>query len=106
MGNDSNTQRDEHIRQRSCEKKEFLHAGVTPDQMKLIVALGKTSKGQERKPPAQKAHEKWYNIYRIIFCQDAPLPASPYLSELDRHNATELGNVIEGYKAQGHPEHP
>ncbi|SPO07606.1 uncharacterized protein DNG_10301 [Cephalotrichum gorgonifer] len=61
---------DGHIRERTCEQREFTHPGLTQTQQEAL----------KRVPREGSPKERWYKMWDIIF-PNAPRPASPYVSD-------------------------
>lgn len=84
-------QRDEHVRQRTCELRPLrTWEGVTADQKAAI---------RRRVDPTKSKREQWNGIYAILF-PGQPLPENPYVERL---LSTELQTLQDFFSQEWPP---
>lgn len=102
-GKDREQNRAGHIRQQSCQKRQFKPPpGLTMDQMQ---ALRKTTEANA--PGATNVEERrWYGKYRVLFGPESLLPESPYNTDSEPGIENEIFQAtcetIQSFRTQGH----
>ncbi|KAK0710697.1 hypothetical protein B0H67DRAFT_554791 [Lasiosphaeris hirsuta] len=92
-----------HIIQATCQFKPFSHPGATRDQ---VVAMkdNPEANGPNGAKPEDRQEKIWYGRYATLFGDDAPRPASPYLSVLEGDTAQEMYTAIQSFIEEGHSD--